>query len=205
MPSVGAAVEHATAVHWGSDTEGQQTMHRTGVASKKAVCPRPPRPGMPPTLPLSRLTQKHISDSSSSTSVGSDLPSPSNSGSQGSHSDDSGSESSSESEHESDVEQLGMSPVVSTDSQQLPDGCLRDRCLQPLHKLQQQSFMPGGRQGGDSVAEPTGLVWQDSGFMTPFSPRLVGLPRGESRQISTAATGVTSVSARGERSSCKFC
>lgn len=91
-----------------------------------------------------------------------------------------------------------MSSIVTTDSQQLPDGCLRDRCLQPLHKLQQQSFMPGGRQGGDSTAESLGLVWQDSGFMTPFSPRLVGLKRGESRQISTAATGVTSVSARGE-------
>lgn len=182
-------------------------MHRTGFASKKAVCPRPPRPGMPPTLLLSRMTQKRISDSSSSTSVSSDPASPSSSGSQGSHSDDSGSESSSESEHESDVEQLGMSAneSPSTDSHQIPDGCLGDRCLQPLHKLQQHSFMPGGRQGGDPAAEPLGLVWQNSGFMTPFSPRLVGLKRGESRQISTAATGVTSVSARGTRSCCTVC
>lgn len=184
-------------------------MHRTGFASKKAVCPRPPRPGMPLTLPLSRMTQKHISDSNSSTTVSSDPISPSSSGSQGSRSDDSGSESSSESEHEFDVEQhmlrMSASEPATTDSHQLPDQCLRDRCLQPLHKLQQQSFMPGGRQGGNPMAEPPGLVWQDSGFMTPFSPRLVGLKRGESRQISTAASGVTSVSGRGERSSCTVC
>ena len=155
---------------------------------------------MAPAPPLSRMAQQHMSDSSSSSVFSSDSTASSSSGSEGSETDDSGSASSSESEsgQESDQEQqeLGMS-YATTDFGQLPDRCLSDRCLQPLHKLQQQSFMPGGKQDAEGVAEPSGLVWQNSGFMTPFSPRLVGPMRGDSRQISTAATGVTSVQGRG--------
>lgn len=195
-------------MHWGTDTEAQQSKQRAGFASKKPVHPRPPRPVTDPAPPLSRVTQQHMSDSSSSSTVTPDSTTPSSSGSQGSDSDDSGTESSSESESgsESDVEQqrLGMSHTP-PDSDQLPDRCLRDRCLQSLHKLQQQSFMPGGKQDADPMADPSGLVWQNSGFMTPFSPRLVGLRRGESRQISTAATGVTSVQGRGKRTCCTLC
>ena len=195
-------------MHWGTDKEAQQSTQKAGFASKKPVYPRPPRPVTAPAPFVSRMVQQHMSDSSSSSSVTSDSATPSSSGSQGSDSDNSGSETSSDSESgsASDVEQqrLGMSRTPQ-DSDQLPDRCLRDRCLQPLHKLQQQSFMPGGKQDADPMADPSGLVWQNSGFMTPFSPRLVGPRRGESRQVSTAATGVTSVQGKGKRSRCTFC
>ena len=175
-------------------------MQRTGFARKKALYPRPPHPFTAPAPPMSRMIQQHVSDTSSSSALSSDLLAPSSSGSQGSDSGDSGAESSSESEsgQESDEEQqkIEMSHAI-IDSEQLPDTCLGDRCLQPLHKLQQPSFVPGGKQDADAMAQPSGLVWQNSGFMTPFSPRLVGLRRGDSRQISTAATGVTSVQGRG--------
>lgn len=187
-------------MHWGTDTEGQQTKQRAVFASKKPVYPRPPRPVTAPAPPLSRMIQPHIPDSSSSSTVSSDSMAPSSSGSQGSNSDDSGSGSSSDSdsgqESEEEEQKLGLS-YATTDPDQDSDRCLRDRCLQPLHKLQQQSFLPGGTQDADPMAEPSGLVWQNSGFMTPFSSRLVGLRQGHSRQISTAATGVTSVQGRG--------
>ena len=187
----GNAERHWTAVHWGTDTQGQQSMHRPKFASKKALPPRPPRPVTAPMPPLCRMIQQHMSDSSSSTALSSDSRTPSSSGSQESETDDSGSESDEEQNVASEMS-YGI-----TDLDQLPDRCLRDRCLQPLHKLQQQSFMPCDKQDADAMAEPSGLVWQDSGFMTPFSPRLVGPRRGDSRQISTAATGVTSVQGRG--------
>ncbi|KAL0042447.1 hypothetical protein WJX77_012691 [Trebouxia sp. C0004] len=75
---------------------------------------------------------------------------------------------------------------------QLPDSCLRDRCLRPLSKLQQQNFMTSGHEQSPQ-AEPGGLIWQNSGFLIPFTPDLVTLKRGQSRQISTVLNSGTSV------------
>ncbi|KAL0041407.1 hypothetical protein WJX79_002332 [Trebouxia sp. C0005] len=50
--------------------------------------------------------------------------------------------------------------------------------------------LPRGKEQNPQ-AEPGGLIWQNSGFLMPFTPDLVTLKRGQSRQISTAATGVS--------------
>ena len=192
----GDATVHWTAVHWDTDMENQQTMKKSSFASKKAVHARPPRPvtAPTPTPHLSHMTQKRISDStgSSISTIGShDSP-------------ESGSECSSESDSEPEAETEHQDHMVrgdmAADSDQLPDRCLRDRCLRPLHKLQQQSFVPDGKNAerkADPRADPSGLVWQDSGFMTPFTPELLVQRRGQAREISTAATGVTTVQGSG--------
>ena len=49
--------------------------------------------------------------------------------------------------------------------------------------------MPSGKEASPK-AEPGGLIWQNSGFMTPFTPELLTVKHGQIKQISTAATGV---------------
>ena len=183
--------------------ENQQAWTQAGFATKKAVHARRPPVTSPGPSPdahplLSEMTQKRLSVSSSGSVSASMSESAleTDSKSHASESDDSSPDSSSGSEYESDSEQRmqqhSIREHVIGDFEQLSDRCLRDRCLRPLHKLQHQSFLPGGKSV-DPKAEPSGLVWQDSGFMTPFTPELLGLKRGQSRQISTAATGVTTV------------
>ena len=184
--------------------ENKGTMQPQRFTSQKAVHARAPRLATAPTQPLSRTLPTRPSESVSSMTPNSNSDSDTDSGagsdSADSDSDESVSEASSAAESESRLEsrdassrahQSGgsfLSDYISWD--QLPDRCMRDRCLRPLSKLQQQTFMPSG-QAKTPKAQPEGLIWQNSGFMTPFNPELLTLKRGQSKQISTAATGVT--------------
>lgn len=194
IPSAVSPYAGNTAVHWNTE------MQRSGLASKKALYARPPRPGTAPTPPLSKTTRTHVSASSSNSALVASSA-PSSSGSHGSDSDDSGSELSFKSESGQDFAVEQHRPETAIDLDRLPDSCMKDRCLRPLHKLQEQSFMPSGSHA-DPMAEPPQLVWQNSGFMTPFTPGLFGPKQGQSRQISTAATGVSSVQGRGKQGAC---
>ena len=193
--------------------ENQQTLARTGFATKKAVPASPPRPATSPTPApnpspfLSKMTQQRLSDSSggSVSFSSSESTSAITSRSHASESSDSNSNLSSESgsgydfDSQQQGQQRSMRGRVAGDFEQLPDRCLKDRCLRPLHKLQHHSFLPGGKEV-DPKAQSSGLIWQDSGFMTPFRPELLSLKRGQSSQISTAATGVTTIHGLG-----RFC
>lgn len=174
--------------------QGQQTILRPGLASQKAMNYPPPRPSTAPTAPQPRMPRKSLTNLSSSNSSSSLDSGTSSSRSEGSDSHDSGSESSSdfESRQESDADHPRLRRRAhehkKTASDQLPE---------PLRKLQQQSFTAGGTHA-DPMAEPSGLVWQGSGFMIPFTPEMFGPKGGQHWQISTAATGVTSVPGRGK-------
>ena len=202
---------HWTAVHWDEDMENQGSMKPRLASAQKAVAVRPPRPVTAPTPPLPRGPPYRPSASSSGSRSASShhAASDATSHSPESHSDESDagetdSEASSESLSDdgddddppsSSSRMNGGGSTFLQDSDhvswdQLPDRCLRDRCLRPLSKLQQQNFMTSGKEQNPQ-AEPGGLIWQNSGFLMPFTPDLVTLKRGQSRQISTAATGVS--------------
>ncbi|DBA85342.1 TPA: hypothetical protein ACH3X2_006025 [Trebouxia sp. C0005] len=207
----GDATVHWTAVHWDEDMENQGSMKPRLASAQKAVAVRPPRPVTAPTPPLPRGPPYRPSASSSDSRSASShhAASDATSHSPESHSDESDagetdSEASSESLSDdgddddppsSSSRMNGGGSTFLQDSDhvswdQLPDRCLRDRCLRPLSKLQQQNFMTSGKEQNPQ-AEPGGLIWQNSGFLMPFTPDLVTLKRGQSRQISTAATGVS--------------
>lgn len=215
----GDATVHWTAVHWDEDMENKSTMKPRLASAHKAVAVRPPRFVTAPTPPLPRGAPHRPSASSSGSRsasgrhAASDATSHSaESGFDESDSGETDSEASSESvsdDDDDDDDDDNNSPSSSSRMNgnggrflpasdhvsswdQLPDRCLRDRCLRPLSKLQQQNFMISGKEQNPQ-AEPGGLIWQNSGFMTPFKPDLVTLKRGQSRQISTAATGVSTI------------
>jgi len=203
---------HWTAVHWDENMENKSTMKPRLATAHKAVAVRPPRPVTAPAPPLPRGAPHRPSASSSGSRSASGRHAASDATSHSAESDsdesDSGetnSEASSESVSGNDDDSQGSSSRMNGDSgrslqasdhvsswEQLPDRCLRDRCLRPLSKLQQQNFMTSGKEQNPQ-AEPGGLIWRNSGFMTPFTPDLVTLKRGQSRQISTAATGVSTI------------
>ncbi len=204
---------HWTAVHWDEDMENKGTMKPRLASAHKAVAMRPPRPVTASTPPLPRGAPHRPSASSSGSRSASGRHAASDATSHSAESDsgETDSEASSESVSDGDDDDDDEDDSPSSSSRtngdggrflpasdhvssrdQLPDRCLRDRCLRPLSKLQQQNFMTSGKEQNPQ-AEPGGLVWQNSGFMTPFTPDLVTLKRGQSRQISTAATGVSTV------------
>ncbi len=206
---------HWTAVHWDEDMENKGTMKPRVASAHKAVALRPPRPVTASTPPLPRGAPHRPSASSSGSRSASGRHAASDATSHSAESyfdeSDSGetdSEASSESvsgDDDDDDDEPSSSSRMNGDggrflpasdhvssSDQLPDRCLRDRCLRPLSKLQQQNFMTSGKEQKPQ-AEPGGLIWQNSGFVTPFTLDLVTLKRGQSRQISTAATGVSTV------------
>ena len=180
--------------------QGQQTMQRSDLAPKKPVFNRPPRLGTAPTPPLSRMPRKSLSNLSSSSASSLTSATSSSSDAQESESGDPGSESSSELQQESDMERPRRGrphhELVTTASDQLSE-------LPCKQRQQHHSFTLGGTHA-DPKAEPPGLVWQDSGFMVPFTPEAFVPKRGQSRQISTAATGVTSVLGRGKQCCCTY-
>ena len=209
---------HWTAVHWDEDMENKGTMKPRLVSAHKAVTVRPPRPVTAPTPLLPRGAPHRPSAASSGSHSASGRHASSDATSHSAESDfnesDSGetdseasceSVSSDDDDDDDDEDSPSSSSRMNGDGgrflpasdhvsswDQLPDRCLRDRCLRPLSKLQQQNFMTSVREQNPQ-AEPGGLIWQTSGFVIPFTPDLVTLKRGQSRQISTAATGVSAV------------
>ena len=192
--------------------ENKGTMKPRLATAHKAVAMRPPRPVTAPTPPLPRGAPHRPSASSSGSRPASGRHAASDATSHSAESDfdesDSGetdSEASSESVSGDDDDSQSSSSRTNRNGgrflqasdhvsswDQLPDRCLRDRCLRPLSKLQQQNFMTSGKEQNPH-AEPGGLIWQNSGFLMPFTADLVTLKHGQSRQISTAATGVSTV------------
>ena len=157
------------------------------------TAPNGPQSGTAPIRPVqSCQSMDGASDSASDASSDSD-PAESDSG------DSQDSSSSSESQHdvkkgalEGSLGQVAdLTQGVGDDEAAMDQ--LPDRCLRPLSKLQQSSFMPAAQAA--PAAESHGLVWQNSGFMTPFTPELLGLKREQSRQTSTAVTGMTAIDA----------
>ncbi len=200
--------------------ENKGTVKPRLTSAHKAVAVRPPRPATAPTPPLPRGAPHRPSTSSSGSRSASGRHAASDATSHSAESDfdesnsgetdsEASSESVSDDDDDDDDDNDNDSPSSSSRMNgdggrflpasdhvsswdQLPDRCLRDRCLRPLSKLQQQNFLTSGKEQHPQ-AEPEGLIWQNSGFMTPFTPDLVTLKRGQSRQISTAATGVSIV------------
>lgn len=197
---------HWSSVHWDTNIEHQQTMKPAVFASQKAVHVRPPRPTTAP-LPATPSRRPAGPTSGNRPESDSELASNASSGSAESDSENSDSDASYESESDTESEAPpfnshridGRLPahVDHADREQLPDRCLRDRCLRPVTKLQQETFMPTGKQENPK-AEPQGLIWQNSGFMTPFTPELLNLKHGRSKQISSAASGVTTLQDTGK-------
>ena len=214
----GDATGHWTAVHWDEDMENKGTTKPRSASAHKAVAARPPRPVTAPTPPLLKGAPRRPSASSSGARSASGRRAASNATSHLAESDsdesdasETDSEASCESVSDDDDEDhdddspssssrmngdgdrfLQASDHVSS-WDQLPDRCLRDRCLRPLSKLQQQNFMTSGTEQNPQAPGPGGIIWQNSGFMTPFIPDLVILKRGQSREISTGATGVSTL------------
>ena len=202
---------HWSSVHWDSNMEHQQTMKPAVFASQKAVHVRAHRPTTAP-LPATPSRRPAGPTSGNHPESDSELASNASSGSAESDSENSDSEKSdSDASYESESDTEGEAPpfnshhiggrvpahVDHANRDQLPDRCLRDRCLRPVTKLQQETFMPTGKQE-NLKAEPEGLIWQNSGFMTPFTPELLNLKHGRSKQISSAASGVTTLQDTGK-------
>ena len=192
LSDAGEDAKHWTSVHWDSNMVRQPLARPSPTSLQRGGSMRPPRPFTAPNGSESRALSKRPSHANSS--VGNLSGSDSNTSSDSDESDSDEPDSRSSSDPSSAIDSSRQDSSARSNSKQSdaldesPEQ-LPDRCLRPLSKLQQASFMPAGQEIG--MAEPHGLIWQNSGFMTPFTPEILNIKRGQSRQMSTAATGLT--------------
>lgn len=196
-------------MHWDENMQSKSTIKPPASPIQKADREGRPHSAMAPTPPLARAPMLRPSTSSSGRSLVLDSQAMMEASSDSAESDSGETDSESSCGSESDVEDesshgasLRMyqaSGRFPPDSDQVPWGQLPDRCLRPLSKLQQPSFMPSGKAASPK-AEPGGLIWQNSGFMMPFTPELLTVKHGQIKQISSSATGISTLLDSGMKS-----